>query len=194
MKAAITGVVVALIATMLLVGLTVATGLINVGADSPPPGFVESFLHTAMERSVAVRADDVTVPPLDDENLITEGAAHYQTMCVDCHGAPGVSPGEIAQGLTPAPPELAKSASGDEPAELFWVTKHGIQMTGMPAWGATHDDESIWGMVALMSRFGEMTPAEYQALTQTAGAHRGGGGHHDSAPDNDEHDHGSHDH
>ena len=32
------------------------------------------------------------------------------------------------------------------------MVKHGLKMTGMPAWGVTHDDEMLWDVVALRSR------------------------------------------
>ena len=52
----------------------------------------------------------------------------------------------------------------------------------MPAWGVTHDDESIWGMVALMKRFPGMSEHDYKALVDEAASHhdRNGGHDHDS--------------
>ena len=38
------------------------------------------------------------------------------------------------------------------PAEQFWIIKHGVKMTGMPAWGVTHDDEMLWDVVALVRK------------------------------------------
>lgn len=61
-------------------------------------------------------------------------------------------------------------------AELFWVTKHGIKMTGMPAWGATHADDSIWPVVAFMLKLPELNGAEYSTLLASAE----GIGHHGS--------------
>ena len=121
------------------------SGVYNVAADQEVGALKHWILSTTMERSVEARLDEVDVPDLEREELIQSGATHYDQMCVHCHGAPGAKPGEIAQGLNPQPPELAKMEEDEDPAELFWVTKHGIEMTGMPAWGVTHDDESIWG-------------------------------------------------
>ena len=54
------------------------------------------------------------------------------------------------------------------PAEEFWVVKHGLKMTGMPAWGVTHDDELLWDVVAFLRKLPELTPDQYQALVKSA--------------------------
>jgi mono/diheme cytochrome c family protein len=74
---------------------------------------------------------------------------------------------EISRGLYPRAPEL-KRGSGLTPAEHFWVVKHGIKMTGMPAWGLTHDDEILWDVVAFLRKMPELTAEEYQALIKNA--------------------------
>ena len=100
-------------------------------------------------------------------------------MCATCHGAPGVKISEIGQGLNPYPPELVRESAEEEPAELFWIVKHGIKMTGMPAFGATHSDEEIWDIVAFMKRMSKLSPQEYQALVQEAGLGEAGGHEHE---------------
>lgn len=59
-------------------------------------------------------------------------------------------------GLYPQPPNLAQHRVA--PGTAFWVIKHGLKMTGMPAWGETHDDASIWSIVAFLQRRPDLTP------------------------------------
>jgi len=42
-----------------------------------------------------------------------------------------VPEGDIARGLYPQPPDLANAATLYSPAELFWIVKNSIKMTGM---------------------------------------------------------------
>jgi len=91
---------------------------------------------------------------------------HYAAMCADCHLAPGVGKSDIRDGLYPTPPNLTERIPASA-AEMFWVIKHGIKMSGMPAWGRTHDDSSIWGLVAFLQKLPDLTPAQYQALART---------------------------
>ena len=54
------------------------------------------------------------------------------------------------------------------PAEQFWVVKHGLKMTGMPAWGVTHDDELLWDVVAFLRKLPELSADQYRALVESA--------------------------
>src|SRR5206468_4091018 len=108
----------------------------------------------------------IEVPVLDDPQLVTRGARHYADMCTDCHLAPGVKHSEMRDGLYPQPPNFTEHVHA-KPAEMFWVIKHGIKMSAMPAWGKTHDDQTIWGMVAFLQKLPELTPDQYQILVNT---------------------------
>jgi ketosteroid isomerase-like protein len=54
-------------------------------------------------------------------------------------------------------------------------------MTAMPAWGATHDDQRIWAMVAFLQKLPSLTPEQYQILT-ARGEGDSGMDHADAAP------------
>ena len=142
--------------------------MFNVGADAPHSAFTVTIMDAVRSRSIATRASDVQPPPLDDAALIATGAEHYAAMCSGCHLAPDKKESEIRAGLYPQPPDLTKHLHA-RPAETFWVIKHGIKMSGMPAWGKTHDDSSIWGLVAFLQKLPELTAVQYQALARTEG-------------------------
>jgi mono/diheme cytochrome c family protein len=148
--------------------VSVYSGAFNIAADVPHSSVVYELMEAVRDRSIAVRIGDVQVPPLDDPKLAAEGAKHYAAMCVDCHLAPGVKDSELRKGLYPQPPNLAEHIHAG-PAEKFWVIKHGIKMSAMPAWGKTHDDQSIWGLVAFLQKLPELTPEQYQALVDAGG-------------------------
>jgi len=136
----------------------VYAGLYNIAADVPHTQPVYWLLETMRERSVAARARDVLVPnDLDDTNRISRGAGQYAEMCSGCHLAPGMKRTEISRGLYPRAPELRRE-SHLTPGEQFWIVKHGVKLTGMPAWGVTHDDELLWDMVAFLRKLPELTP------------------------------------
>ena len=152
----------------------VHAGLFNVAADAPHWGFTSRLMETIRERSIAVRADDIRVPDLDEPGLIAVGAEHYSEMCTGCHLAPGMSDTELRAGLYPKPPNLTQRAAPRSPEETFWIIKHGLKLTGMPAWGVTHADESIWGLVAFVKKLPDLSPEAYRDLTEQGhdpGAH-----------------------
>jgi hypothetical protein len=73
---------------------------------------------------------------------------------------------ELREGLYPRPPNLTRFAP--DPAESFWIIKHGLKLTAMPAWGKSHDDQKIWAMVAFLQKQPKMSASEYRALTANA--------------------------
>jgi mono/diheme cytochrome c family protein len=161
-------------ALALLIGAAVVAiyaGLYNIAADVPHTQPVYWLLDTLRERSVAVRARDIVVPnDLDDAKRISRGAGQYAEMCSGCHLAPGMKRTEISQGLYPRAPELRRG-SDLTPAEQFWTIKHGVKMTGMPAWGVTHEDELLWDVVAFVRKLPELTPEQYETMVKNAPKH-----------------------
>ena len=172
------------------------SGFYNVAADVPHGRVLGWLLSSASRASVERRAVSVDVPDLNNDRLRLAGASDFNAMCAGCHGAPGQEPRAIGRGLNPPPPDLAESAAQMTPSELFWITKHGIRMTGMPAWGKTHDDVALWPVVAFMTTLPVMTAQDYQSLLKKAE----GVGHHasdDSAKTTSAkrtHDHSTHSH
>ncbi len=142
------------------------SGLYNIGADAPHGPLTYRFLTMVREHSVRRHAEKITVPDLRDPSLILKGAGQYAAMCTGCHLAPGMRDSEIRVGLYPQPPDLSQKQV--DPAEAFWTIKHGIKMSAMPAWGTTHDDMTIWSMVAFLQKLSTMTPDQYKDMVSKA--------------------------
>jgi mono/diheme cytochrome c family protein len=165
-----------LVATALLVlmgaiAVGIYAGLYNIAADVPHSQPVYWLLETLRDRSVASHARDIVVPnDLNDADRISRGAGQYADMCSGCHLAPGIKRTEISRGLYPRAPELRRETDLT-PAEQFWIVKHGVKMTGMPAWGVTHDDDLLWDVVAFVRKLPELTPEQYETLVKNAPKH-----------------------
>jgi mono/diheme cytochrome c family protein len=157
---------VTLLAVAGVAALAIYAGVYNIAADVPHTRPVHWLLEAITERSVEVRAKDIAVPDnLADPKRIATGAGQYVEMCAGCHLAPGMKRTEISRGLYPRAPALHRHKH--PAAESFWIVKHGIKMTGMPAWGVTHSDELLWDIVAFLQKLPELTPEQYQALVKS---------------------------
>ena len=166
--------VLAVIVAVVFAAIGVYSGLFNVAADEPHWGVTHWIIENLRERSIESRSDDIEVAAnLDDAKVIAAGAGEYAEMCTGCHLAPGMKNSEMSTGLYPKPPNLTEHGAHRSPAQQFWIIKHGLKMSGMPAWGLTHDDERIWSMVAFVRKLPGLTPAAYQELIES-----GEGGHH----------------
>ncbi len=145
-------------------------GLYDVSAFRKEGTIQGWMLSGITERSIRYHAKEVNSPDLGDSSLIATGFEHFKEMCITCHGEPGEYRSEISRGLNPEAPELPTTTWQWSDAELFWILKNGIKMTGMPAFGETHADGQIWAMVAFVRRLQKMTPEEYQKFAK---AHSG---------------------
>lgn len=150
------------------------SGLYNVGADDPHTPPVNALLQSMRDRSIDARARKLVVPDLADEARIVQGAGNYDAMCTGCHLRPGLSQTELSRGLYPAPPDLTRNRV--DAARAFWVIKHGIKASGMPAWGHSMEDAYIWNMVAFLQRLPDLDAATYRAIVDRSGGHAHGGG------------------
>lgn len=161
--------------------IVIASGVIEVGADTPHHPAVHQILKFAREQSIARRAADITVPDnLGDPERLRRGAGNYDAMCINCHLAPGLADSEIRRGLYPKPPGFSqkRDAGQAEPnaARRFWIIKHGIKASGMPAWSnGGMGDEAIWDLVALLQKLPVLSNAEYEQLVSASDGHAHGG-------------------
>lgn len=166
-------------ALVVLAGATgfIYSGLYDASATDQHTAPVYWLLKTLMRRAVHHHARDIQAPALDDAELIARGRSLFTAQCARCHGAPGVAREAFARGLTPAPANLANTAIEWSAGDLFWTIKHGLKMTGMPAWEFRLQDDAIWSIVAYVKTMPYESPRAYrdelQASTQSVSAHDG---------------------
>jgi cytochrome c553 len=143
----------------------IGSGVYNIGADDHHTKIVLTLIEQLRDHSIESRSRRIEAHFVADPARIANGAQNYAALCVGCHLAPGVTKSDIRPGLYPHPPNLAQQEM--QPAQrAFWVIKHGIKMSAMPAWGTTLDDEAIWDIVAFIRKMPEMTPDSYRRLSQ----------------------------
>ena len=147
--------------------LFVWSGVYDVSATDPHLAPTYRLLDFAMRRSVKQRAEALEVPDLSNPARVQAGAFLYRQHCLQCHGAPGVAPAPFALGMTPVPVPLVHTARHWTPAEMFWVVKEGIKMTGMPAWKYRLSDDQMWSVVAFLPAMARLTPEQYASLPMT---------------------------
>jgi mono/diheme cytochrome c family protein len=186
------------IASLLLVAL-VATALLSSGrgvnvAATAPPDFLDRLAPRVLAAAVQRQVKTTTVTLPTDPAAVERGLGHYKENCLPCHGAPGVKPAELAQGMNPSPPELDQPmVTSVSDAELFWVVKNGIRMTGMPAFGVNHSDDELRDIVAFVRKLPALDAATKERLKPAVEDH-----HHEHVepvePAHDHHDEGGGDH
>jgi cytochrome c553 len=142
------------------------SGLVSIKASSGHWPITEAVLQFSKQRSVSTHAWFVKTPPLDKPGLAMKGAGQYEIACRPCHGSPELRSPRVANAMTPRPPYLPDSVSKWKPEELFYIVKHGIKFTGMPAWPTQHRDDEVWAMVAFLRQLPNLPAGEYRRLAR----------------------------
>jgi mono/diheme cytochrome c family protein len=152
MKGFIFGVVVTLLLIAASAFAVSRLGLYPIGADNPPG---------AIERMLAMRAMDVYADKHKPEGgnpvaitpaNLADGARLWENNCALCHGGAKTRISPMRDKFSPPVPQLFDRVPDDPEPWLFWVTKHGVRMTGMPSWGGVLSDDDIWKTVAYLKR------------------------------------------
>jgi mono/diheme cytochrome c family protein len=142
-------------------------GYYSVAGTIPRPGPVKWGLVRVRTASIERHATDRPSIQLGDPEVVKAGARVFSELgCANCHGAPGVKWAKFSEGLNPSPPDLAEVGKDLEPAQIFWVIKNGIDMTGMPSFGPLGvDDEKIWQVTAFVRKLSIVSADDYKAWT-----------------------------
>ena len=162
-------------AVLFIVGMAIAwSGIINIGASTGHWAITDWFLHWSMRNTVRTYAAVTVDGPATDATGLVSAAGHYAATCATCHGAPGERPSPVMQSATPNAPDLSTTAKTWNDEELFWIVKHGVKFTPMPAWPALDRDDEIRRMAGFVRRLPSMTPEDYRALAYGSGRIAGG--------------------
>ncbi|HET8819149.1 MAG TPA: c-type cytochrome [Xanthomonadaceae bacterium] len=169
--------VVVVVALLGIGGLVfVAAGLMPIAASEGHWAVTRALLQFTMRSSVRTRTMSLDAPPLDDPGLVLKGAGHYAGGCLPCHGAPGEPRSLVVRHMTPEPPSLPAGLGTLRDEELFWIVRHGIKYTAMPAWPAQAREDEVWAMVAFLRALPDMTAGEFRRLAYGDAVDRPGGG------------------
>lgn len=148
-------------------------GLVQISASSGHWAITDWVLHAVMRQSVKFHAAGLDAPDLSDPALLRRGAGHFESGCAACHGSPAQPRGPVVMSMTPHPPDLATRIDDWRPQDLFWVVKHGVKFTGMPAWPTQARDDEVWSMVAFLQALPGMDAEAYRRHAFGPAEHEG---------------------
>jgi mono/diheme cytochrome c family protein len=154
-----------------LVAIAVAvfffSGFYNVAATQPDLGIVAWALEHIREASISRHAVDQPPISMEDAATIRIGARAFASRgCASCHGGPGLPWAKFSEGLRPDPPDLKDVIKELNSAQIFWVVRNGINMTGMPGFNLVEaTDQEIWAIAAFVKKLTTVSEAEYKVWT-----------------------------
>lgn len=167
MKGFILGIIVTLVVLYAGFYLTIKQGWFPIGADNPPGKMERKYANMAMDEYVDKHMPQGENPMEANSSNLMEGAMTYEKHCALCHGGGKDRTSPMAHKFSPPVPQIIQRIPHDEDAHLFWVTKHGLRMTGMPSWDGVLSDEDMWKVIAFI-KHSDKLPADVQAMWQQA--------------------------
>jgi thiosulfate dehydrogenase len=169
LRSMVSGAAIMLAVALLGAYFLVRTGLIPANADAIPGSLETWIARTSLDATLRRDAPTGQNPvELTEQNLLN-GLHLFAQNCAVCHGSAkgSASPTPIAKGLYQKPPQMATDGVEDDPEGVsFWKIKHGIRLTGMPAFGGSLSDQQIWTLALFLKHMDKLPPAIQQSWQQ----------------------------
>jgi thiosulfate dehydrogenase len=179
MRGFVGGVVLTLVVLVGGAFLVINRGWFPIGADNPPGTVERRLARMASDAYVGSHAPKPQNPVQPTAAALSEGARLYERHCAVCHGGAARRISPLRSRFSPPVPQLVNRVPRDPDGDFWWITKHGIRLTGMPSWNGILSDDQIWTVVAFI-KHSDKLPAEAQAAWKAAAGV--GGGTPESAP------------
>jgi mono/diheme cytochrome c family protein len=142
-------------------------GFAEVAGDIPPGRLETALMFASAHASVRRRAPEMPNPVQPTDANLLAGGKIYLGECSGCHGTPGKTDG-IPNSLYPPIPQLPQTGTEYTEAQIFWVAKHGIRLSGMFANGKWDDDKKLWTVAAYIKRIKSIPPSVQAELSKPA--------------------------
>ena len=166
MKNFLAGSLCALIFLAIALAAYLGLGFMDVAADQRPSTREAAFMTASLHAAVRRRASPIQSPfPNSDDTLIAGGKL-YLNDCVGCHGAPGQPPSDFGATFYPPAPQFPSAGTQFSEAQIFWIAKHGIRLSGMFANGKWDSDEKLWQAAGYIKRIKSLPPNVEQQLAR----------------------------
>jgi mono/diheme cytochrome c family protein len=169
MKYFLLGVVTTLVLLAVGAVLYLKLGLAQVRADVPPSRWEQSMMSSAVHASVRRRAPEIANPVAPTEENLIAGGKLYLNECAGCHGTPG-KPNDSSDTLNPPIPDLPAMGTQYSEAQIFWIAKHGIRLSGMFANGKFDSDQKLWTITAYIARIKSLPPRVQEEIAKPSPA------------------------
>jgi mono/diheme cytochrome c family protein len=152
---------------LLLVAGIAMTGGLSMGADARASVIEKWVGEGSSGLWISVNAPKTKNPVPVNEQTLTRGAELYQGNCAVCHGGAHYEVSLLHKAVYPGVPQFMMAGGPDDPDEnIFYVIKHGIRFTGMPAWRYNMNDNDLWTLVNFMKNIGHLPPAVQEKWNQ----------------------------
>jgi len=162
MRGYMLGIITALVVLAGIAYFYLTLGYLDVRADVSPSSFESNYAMKFLDASVDRHAPPGDSPVQPTEANLRDGMHLYQDNCAMCHASPQHPEKKFGHPFYPPVPDFLKDAPDMEENANFYIIKHGVRWSGMPAWGNTLSDQQIWTLVTFLGHMGKLPAAVEQ--------------------------------
>jgi mono/diheme cytochrome c family protein len=129
-------------------------GVISAMLCTLVPGCTADKHPSKEETSLANAAKDVVIPleagrmknPLPEtDEVVSQGQQLFLESCALCHGAEGRGDTSIGRNMYPPAADMhSPHVQHWNEAELYWIIRNGVRLTGMPSWQSSISENDTW--------------------------------------------------
>lgn len=164
MKAFFYGIIFTIVILLLGGFIYLKKGYMNIQADQTPSALEKKLAMSAVDASTERHAPARKNPIEATDQNLTEGARLYLNHCGGCHGIPSNRDSQFGKSFNPPVPQFFSDAPDMPENQNFYITQHGIRLTGMPAWNSTLSETQIWLLVTFLSHIEKLPPVALKEL------------------------------
>jgi mono/diheme cytochrome c family protein len=153
---------------LILVGayLIVKLGYVNFAADQESSAIERHLAMTASDASMERHAPAIQNPLTATDDTLVAGAKLYRDNCAGCHGSSANPDAAMGHAFNPPAPQFMADSADMADNLNFYIIRHGIRWTGMPAWKAKFNDEQIWQLVTFLKHMDKLPPSAEKEIRQ----------------------------
>ena len=152
-------------AIVTITGLSSSTALLalvllprlNWSAARQPSGIEVRLANRVRERWIEIHASHHKNPLAATPENLADGRKQYNEQCAICHGLDGSGRNSFHADFYPPVARLSGDTQQMTDAEIYFVISNGIALSGMPAFGSSHDSEWIWRLILWLRQFRDLT-------------------------------------
>jgi len=170
MRKFVLGLLTTVVVGALAMFLYVRLGLVDPRADIPVNGLERKIAMPSLDASVERRAPETANPVEASAANLTAGMKIYQANCANCHGDVNHPRAALADALYPRAPQFVEDAPDMPDYQNFYIIRHGIRLSGMPAWGQSLNDLQMWEVTTFLSHMSRLPAGVSEQWKAEAGA------------------------
>jgi mono/diheme cytochrome c family protein len=128
--------------------VSVAVFLSGCTAAQKPSKVETTLANMVKDVVIPIEAEHRKNPLPPSGETLSKGEKLYAQNCAICHGADGHGRTTIGRGMYPPAMDLTSPhVQHWNEAELFWIIRNGVPLTGMPSWKAALSQSDTWQLV-----------------------------------------------